>query len=67
MDTISNQTIVNGEEPVQQTAAEIMAAKRRQEERIQSFLKDKDGPKPLFNLPQTTSSGDQPPHTGRPV
>ncbi|KAI8226198.1 hypothetical protein K4K53_006115 [Colletotrichum sp. SAR 10_77] len=47
-DNISNKAIVNGDIPVDPSAAQVGAANMQQQQRINSFLTDKNGPVPLF-------------------
>ncbi|KAJ3958665.1 hypothetical protein N0V92_004747 [Colletotrichum tropicale] len=53
-DSVSNKAIVNGDIPLDSTAAQVGAANMQQQQRINSFLTDKNGPVPLFG--QTNSS-----------
>ncbi|KAI8153145.1 hypothetical protein K4K49_008829 [Colletotrichum sp. SAR 10_70] len=53
-DNISNKAIVNSDIPPGPTAAQVDAAKMQQQQRINSFLTDKNSPTPLFG--QTNSS-----------
>ncbi|KAK2780178.1 hypothetical protein CKAH01_00122 [Colletotrichum kahawae] len=53
-DNISNKAIVNGDISFNPTGAHDDAANMHQQQRIDSFLTDKNGPVPLFG--QTKSS-----------
>ncbi|KAL2882517.1 hypothetical protein SGCOL_002258 [Colletotrichum sp. CLE4] len=56
MDTASNRGTVNGDESARRTAVQVLQEQQLQQQRIQSFLDDNNGPKTMLSHAYTSAN-----------